>query len=247
MLICFNGIDGSGKSLQAHKLIEELTAAGYPAVYVWSGGNAPLTKPLARLSKSILRRRRSTGAAQAEAPQPTSQETSEYRSYLSFTQGIFKRPWVRWLWLQVSMLEHMGEIWTKIVPHLLAGKIVVCDRYIYDRLVNIAVLCNTAPEQLRRQLWLARLYWVPRPNKWFFIDVPADVAWSRKDDVPDVLYLQRRIPLYRTIADAFKLERLDGTADPGEIAAQVWQSVQAVLPQPPATALESGSGELRRR
>lgn len=246
MLICFNGIDGSGKSLQAHKLIEQLTAAGYPAVYVWSGGNAPLTKRLARISKSILRRRRSTGAAQADVP-PASQETSEYRSYLSFTQTIFKRTWVRTLWLQVSMLEHMGEIWTKIVPHLLRGKIVVCDRYIYDRLVNIAVLCNTGPEQLRRQLWLARLYWVPQPNKWFFIDVPAEIAFSRKDDVPDVLYLERRIPLYQTIADAFELEQLDGTVDPNEIAAQVWQSVQAALPQAPATALESGSVELRRR
>ncbi|MBV9791984.1 MAG: hypothetical protein JOZ51_27610 [Chloroflexi bacterium] len=246
MLICFNGIDGSGKSLQAHKLIEQLTAAGYPAVYVWSGGNAPLTKPLARMIKSTLRRR-STGAPKEEAPQPAKEPDSEYRSYLSFTQGVFKRPWVRTLWLQLSMLEHMGEIWTKIVPHLLAGKIVVCDRYIYDRLVNIAVLCNTGPELLRRQLWLARLYWVPKPNKWFFIDVPADVAFSRKDDVPDVLYLERRVPLYRTIADAFKLERLDGTADPNEIAAQVWQSVQAALPKAPAATLENHSAEMRRR
>jgi dTMP kinase len=247
MLICFNGIDGSGKSLQANKLIEQLTAAGYPAVYVWSGGNAPLTKPLARVIKSTLRRRRSTGAPKQAAPQPTSQPDSDYRSYLSFTLGVFKRPWVRALWLQVSMLEHMGEIWTKIVPHLLAGKIVVCDRYIYDRLVNIAVLCNTGPEQLRRQLWLARLYWVPRPDKWFFIDVPADVAFSRKDDVPDVLYLERRIPLYQTIADAFKIERLDGTADPSEIAAQVWQSIQAALPNAPAATVEGRSAEMRRR
>jgi thymidylate kinase len=148
----------------------------------------------------------------------------------------------------VSLLEHMGEIWAKIVPHLLSGRIVVCDRYIYDRLVNIAVLCNTTPDELRRQLRFARLYWVPQPRKWFFIDVPADVAFSRKDDVPDLLFLERRVPLYETIADAFKLERLDGTADPSEIAAQIWQSVQTVLPAAPAAALDqSGSAELRRR
>jgi thymidylate kinase len=247
MLICFNGIDGSGKSLQAHRLLEQLRAAGYPAVYVWSGGRAPLTRPLAQLSKSILRRRRSTGAARAEAAASSSQD-SPYRSYLSFTQGIFKRRLVRTIWLHVSLLEHMGEIWTRIVPHLLRGRIVVCDRYLYDRLVNIAVLCNTGPDELRRQLRVARLYWVPRPRKWFFIDTPADVAFSRKDDVPDILYLERRIPLYETIADAFKLERLDGKADPGELAAHIWQSVQTALPAAPVAALDqSNSSELRQR
>lgn len=247
MLICFNGIDGSGKSLQAHKLLEQLTAAGYPAVYVWSGGNAPLTKPLAHLSKAMLRRRRSAGAAPAEAAAPAEPENSSYRSYLSFTQSIFKKRWVRTIWLQISLLEHMGEIWTKIVPHLLSGRIVVCDRYIYDRLVNIAVLCNTSPAELKRQLRWARLYWVPQPNKWFFIDVPAEVAFSRKDDVPDVLFLERRIPLYQAIADTFKLEQLDGTADPSEIAAEVWQSVQPTLPEASARHDQHGSAEFRRR
>ncbi len=242
MLICFNGIDGSGKSLQAHRLIEQLKAAGYPAVYVWSGGTAPLTRPVARLGKALLRRRRPTAAAASNELPAAGADTSAalepstpYRSYLSFTQGIFKQRLVRTAWLHLSLLEHMGEIWTKVVPHLLSGRIVVCDRYIYDRLVNIAVLCNTGPEELTRQLRLARWYWVPQPTKWFFIDVAAEVAFSRKDDVPDVLFLQRRVPLYRAIADTFKLERLDGTAAPDEIAAQVWQSVQAALPSVPAT------------
>jgi thymidylate kinase len=239
MLICFNGIDGSGKSLQAHRLIEQLQAAGYPAVYVWSGGTAPLTRPVARAGKALLRRRKQTAATDdlptaGPATSGTLEPSTPYRSYLSFTQGIFKKRLVRTAWLHLSLLEHMAEIWTKVVPHLLNGRIVVCDRYIYDRLVNIAVLCNTGPEELTRQLRFARWYWVPQPGKWFFIDVPAEVAFSRKDDVPDVLFLQRRVPLYRAIADAFKLQRLDGTAAPDEIAAQIWQSVQAALPVAPA-------------
>ncbi|HEX6287616.1 MAG TPA: hypothetical protein VFZ66_00420 [Herpetosiphonaceae bacterium] len=231
MLICFNGIDGSGKSLQAHQLVDRLNASGYPAVYVWSGGTGPLTRLLARVSKSLLRRR-------ASAVPATSETSTPYRAYLSFTQRVFKRRLVRTAWLHLSLLEHMAEIWTTIVPHLIGGRIVVCDRYIYDRLVNIAVLCNTSPEDLTRQLRLARLYWVPQPNKWFFIDVPADVAFSRKDDVPDILFLERRIPLYRTIVGTFKLEVLDGVADPNEIAAVVWQSVQPALPKARAAALD---------
>ena len=231
MLICFNGIDGSGKSLQAHRLVEQLQAAGYPAVYVWSGGTAPFTRPVARAGKALLRRRKHTTDNPAlPATSDALEPSTPYRSYLSFTHGIFKTRLVRTAWLHLSLLEHMAEIWTKVVPHLLSGRIVVCDRYIYDRLVNIAVLCNTGPEELTRQLRLARWYWVPQPGQWFFIDVPAEVAFSRKDDVPDVLFLQRRVPLYCAIADTFKLQRLDGTAAPDEIAAQIWQSVQAALP-----------------
>jgi dTMP kinase len=234
MLICFNGIDGSGKSLQANQLVDRLRAAGYPAVYVWSGGTAPLTGPLARVGKSILRRRRRA----TTAPATTIDTSTPYRSYLSFTQGVFKKRLVRTAWLHLSLLEHMGEIWTKIVPHLVSGRIVVCDRYLYDKLVNIAVLSNMGPDELTRQLRLARLYWVPQPTKWFFIDVPAEVAFSRKDDVPDVLFLERRIPLYRAIAKVFNLHILDGTAAPDEIAAVVWQNVQSALPAAPAAALD---------
>ncbi len=234
MLICFNGIDGSGKSLQAHRLVERLKAAGYPAVYVWSGGTAPVTGPLARFSKSVLRRRKPATPTQSAA----GDTSTPYRSYLSFTQSVFKKRLVRTAWLHLSLLEHMAEIWTRIGPHLISGRIVVCDRYLYDKLVNIAVLSNTGPEEVTRQLRLARLYWVPQPTKWFFIDVPAEVALSRKDDVPDVLFLERRIPLYRAIARAFNLHILDGTAAPDEIAAVVWQSIQPALPNTPAAALD---------
>lgn len=225
MIVCFNGIDGSGKSLQAQRLVEHLNEAGYPAVYVWNGTRAPVTRWFTRLIKRML------GVTKVTAPSPVAPTSSskEYRSYLTQTQQIFKRPLVRNIWLHKSLLEHTVEIWARVLPHLLRGRIVVCDRYIFDTVISISVLSNLNPEEVARLLRVSLWYPVPRPTNWFFLDVAAEVGFQRKDDVPDLLFLERRVPLYRTAAAILGMECLDGTALPDEIAVDVLQRVQTTI------------------
>lgn len=227
MIVCFNGIDGSGKSLQAQRLVDQLNEAGYPAVYVWNGTRAPITRWFTRMVKRML------GVTKVTTPSPVAPTSSskEYRSYLTQTQQIFKRPVVRNIWLHKSLMEHTIEIWARVLPHLLRGRIVVCDRYIFDTVISIGVLSNLNSEQMARLLHVSTWYPVPRPTEWFFLDIAAEVGFQRKDDVPDLLFLERRVPLYRTAANILGMQHLDGTAKPDEIAVNVWQRVQGTIQQ----------------
>jgi len=224
VIICFNGIDGSGKSLQAHALVERLNGAGYPAVYAWLGGESPVTRPLIRLGQRLLR---------APTVQLTLERRSDagtqYRAYIGATRRLFRRRAIRDLWLHISLLEHACEIWLAVLPHLRRDRIVVCDRYLYDTIINVAVLSGADATALSRLLRVPALYRRVRPDKWFLLDVPFQVAFERKDDIPDMLYLARRVPLYRAAGRALGMQVIDGTQAPESIAAVVWRSIQPLL------------------
>lgn len=233
MLICFNGVDGSGKTFQAQRLVDRLNAEGYPAVSVWGGGQAALVMPVIRLGKLLMKgpRKHQLGkSADAEV-------RAQYRDYVASTQKMMGRRWLRDLWMHAYLTDHMLEIWRTMLPHLLRKRIVVCDRYIYDSLIRVAVMSGTDQDELPALLRLPGFYNVPTPAKWFFLDVPAKVAFQRKDDILDVEFLERRVPMYQVAAQELNMQVIDGSAGIDEITATIWQSVEPLLGYSSSTAL----------
>lgn len=233
MIICFTGIDGSGKTVQARALVARLNAAGHPAVYAWTGGRSYVTRPLIWLAKRLLRAPKPA----SPAPEAATDKGAQYRSYLSSTRRLFKHKFVAGLWRQISLIEHTGEILVAVLPHVLRGRIVVCDRYIHDSTIGTAVLAGVPATELPQLLRLPALYPVPRPAQWFLIDVPAEVAFCRRDDVVDVAFLEKRIPLYHAAAQALGMDVIDGRPTPEQIADVVWERVQPLLHAAPGAVL----------
>lgn len=213
MVICMLGIDGAGKSTQAHRLVARLRSAGYDAAYVWAGRRATITAPLVRLGKAQLRAPARPQASSAAA-------NVSYRSYVASAQTMFRQTLVRAAWRNLTVAEHVVQLWQCVGIPMLRGTIVVCDRYVYDTWINHAVLFAGTSLDAAHRLKL-----VPRPSLGFWIDVSPDLALRRKADVYDLQQLAARAPFYASLAATLGLQRLDGTASADTIADTIWWAV----------------------
>jgi thymidylate kinase len=68
----------------------------------------------------------------------------------------------------------------QVAPAVRRSNLLIFDRYIYDLLVDSKRIRYGGPAWLLR--FAARI--VPRPNLVILLDAPAEVLWSRKQEVP---------------------------------------------------------------
>lgn len=69
--------------------------------------------------------------------------------------------------------------WLRIAPAAIRTRLIVFDRYVYDLLVDSKRVRYGGPPWLLRALVRA----VPRPDLTILLDAPAEVLWSRKQEV----------------------------------------------------------------
>jgi thymidylate kinase len=230
-LICLTGIDGCGKSTQATKLVERLEETGLEVEKVWTGGRPYISRPLVRLVKRQFHApvQRPDGRFESRT-NGIGDAGEEFSAYLERSNAMFQRWWIlRRGWTDVSLFEHAVEANLAVQPHLLSGKTVVCDRYLYKSVVNLAVLLDLPLIALPGLLGHPALRLVPRPTLYFLLDVPADVGYARKHDLPSREYVERRVPIYRALAAYARMPVVDATKSPDAIADDIWGIVSEIL------------------
>jgi thymidylate kinase len=217
LLICFTGIDGSGKTTQAKLLVEWLAIRGVKSMYIWSRGEV-------RTIRSILlfvgRRALGTSTRQIASDKET------YREYQARKSKLMSHTFVRILWSVVTYIEHLVQINWDIRRNIRDGIVVVCDRYLWDSNIDLAVLNNKDPKWLSSGL--NRLAWklIPRPTITFFIDIPPAEAIKRKNDIPSLDYVNKRVELYRYLLKNDSFIVIDGCEDIRDIQNKIIDTVQ---------------------
>lgn len=208
MFLCFVGIDGSGKTLQAQRLMENLNARGVPSVYTWCRYSPRLLMPLIKLAKKRIRGKKGD---------------SEYHRLTSSKKGMLSRPPLGWIWLNVSLLEYLMQVTFTMRLRPMGGKVLVCDRYIYDALADLAINLNRSEDGIVKLARHPLIRLFPKPDCVYFLDVPPEVAFRRKDD-PNVMgeqYLVDRAEVYSYLSEKLGFTRIDGTKSIEEIAETV--------------------------
>jgi thymidylate kinase len=218
LLIVFSGIDGAGKSTQIKKLQDQLHAAGKRTVYLWSRGG--YTNGFLAL-KALLRR---LGHGNV-IPQPGH---SEART------NVLGRPLVRRIWLTIAMLDLLYlyalciRYWRRI------NRTVVCDRYLYDTLVDFRL--NFPQERFERWLlWRMLVALTPKPDVAVLLLIPVEESLLRSQQknvpFPDSReVLTQRLEAYQQFADQEKWLVLDGMEPIESVATRIWHSVCALQP-----------------
>lgn len=215
-MISFMGLDGSGKSTSIDYAYEQLKKRGYKVEIVRAAYVIVVLRGIIKLGKKILMKKDSD---------PFS---GDYRAYLESLRKNANKGGVYKIFSFLTTIEFKLQILFLIRFKRMMGTTLLVDRYIYDNVVTYAANLDKDEEYMEKTMngkWKN----APRPDKIIYIKTPVEVCCSRKDDIPDPLYLEIRKPRYEKIADMYDATVIAGDQDKQKMLDQVMEAINEVL------------------
>jgi len=209
-LICFTGMDGAGKTTLAKFLVEEMKKRGLKCNYVYGRYKPFLARPALAFGKVLFLRGR---------------DIKEYEDYSSAKRDAVRRySLVTSIYQKILLFDYSLQLLTKIIIPKMLGRTVICDRYVYDTVMNDIPRVDDDFEHLKRLI--EKCFRIaPEPDLIFLIDLPEEIAYQRKDDTPSISYLEERREMYLDIGKKYGMIILDGNKDLAELKEQVQKEV----------------------
>jgi len=212
LLITFSGLDSSGKSTQIQLLMDRLRQGGRRPIYIWSRGGYT---PLLERSKSLLRR------LPGRVIPPPGKNPQRVRA--------LGKGGVRRLWLLLALLDLLWVYGVQLRWWRWRGQAVVCDRYLWDTLVDFHL--NFPLERVGRWwLWRLLVRVSPQPDVAFLLLIPVEESVRRSDvkgepfrDPPEVL--AQRLARYQALAQEGYWQVMDGQRSVDDLAGEIWKAL----------------------
>lgn len=200
MLITVSGIDGSGKSTQLELVRKYYENKGKTVLTLWTrGGSTPGINSI----KAFIRK---LGGKKLPPP-----GESKKRDEML---GI---PLIQKAWLSLAILDLMRIYCITIRWWILRGKVVICDRYLWDTQIDFKIMFPSIKIE-EWLLWKILVRLTPVPNKPVLLMIPSEISAERcaqkYDPFPDTP--ERRILRYNLYVKASRLK--------------YWQVVDATRP-----------------
>ncbi|WAI00846.1 nucleoside/nucleotide kinase family protein [Methanogenium organophilum] len=186
LYICFTGIDGSGKTTVSKKLQTEYASRGFSTRYLHNRYNPVLLYIPNLIGKKLFL-----------------SKSDYYKNYINHSNAkkeIFKNSLLSNIYQNLLIIDYFLQTYPSLIYSLIKYDIVISDRYIYDTvLTDLAVDFNNSDEK-NRSILSRSFNFFPKPSLCFFIDIPEDIAFKRKNDTPSIDYLIDRKNQYLMVS-----------------------------------------------
>jgi thymidylate kinase len=205
LLITFTGIDGSGKSTISKALVEKMKTRNIDARYLW----------WFEAENSLFRRflRISSG--------------TKMKKKAIEKKKLPESSFIKTLYQYMILLDYQRQTIFKVWMPSMLGKTIVCDRYIYDIVVSFAMEFGYSRKRAKDMLSFLRSI-SPVPDIEFYVDIPPEVALSRKKDIISLEHHKELRKWYLELV-AEKMIVLDGTKSLYELNHEVWEHLAGIM------------------
>ena len=213
-LICFIGIDGSGKTTQAKALAAALLDSGVKSKYVYNRFVPILARPFMAIGKLLFFRKKG--------------KFENYQGYSVTAKRVFKHSFIAVIYQYCLLLDYAFQTLMRLGLPLVFRCNVICDRYLYDTAADISVDLNYSKEKMKAILG-AFSHIFPKPFLVILVDIPEEIAYSRKTDIPALEFLKDRRARYLDIAREYNMTILDGSQDVAVLHSNLMTKLHEVL------------------
>ena len=181
MLISLSGIDGSGKSSAAQVLLKVFATSDVLAYPCWIRfGSVDWFRKASPISKNNQNEVSFSGST----------------THLERRQNKLKNPFLRMGWLVLN-LAYMTLFYNlKVRLSTWFGYVVICDRYIYDALVEIEASLPNSSSLIRLSEWLL-MHFCPKPQLSWLFDLTPGEALSRQKFERSSVSLEKELAFER--------------------------------------------------
>jgi len=181
-IICITGIDGAGKSTLARSVASELCKKGFQAQYFYGRVIPVLSRLAMNFGRKIFLRKNNIW--------------EDYSGYSRSKQKVMRAPILSWGYAFLILLDYYLVTWIKLLPYCFRKVYVVADRYFYDTVVtDLAAHLGFSSNQVLSAVEMG-LRFLPKPQNTILIDIPEEIAFARKNDIPHIDYLRERRAYY---------------------------------------------------
>jgi thymidylate kinase len=213
-IVCITGIDGAGKTTLALELVSALERQGQPSAYLYGRIYPLLSRLLMALGRFIWLH--------------GEDQWLNYERYSNVKNKTMNNPLLRTAYACSIMVDFFPQIWLKLFAHYSKDRIIVLDRYIYDTVISdLSAHLDYSTCQTDNAIRLG-LRILPTPDVTFLVDLPEEVAFRRKDDVPHIDYLKKRRGCYRNTVSRPEVKKINGELNIEEIVADMLEYVNAL-------------------
>jgi thymidylate kinase len=208
-ILTLSGLDGTGKSSQAEKLLTRLATEDMKAGAIWNRWKPFLSLPIVKLARRTL-------SPVKEA------RTADYSNFTEAKKKKMESPLKKKIWQTMVWSEYSLQVRFRLLTHGWPFRGMICDRYVYDTLVDMAVNFSVSPGELESLCGNSLLDLFPVPVQAILIDIDPETGARRKDDGTPVNYLSDRRQLYLEMARITGAIVIDGTKTIDEISDEIW-------------------------
>lgn len=202
-LVTVSGLDGAGKTAHVQKLSEAFTGCHIRNEIMWArGGSTGVTDAALRVVRSGSGG--GAGGGQANPREKVERRRRQLRSSPA-RQG----------WLFILGFDLLWQYLIRVWWPMRRGRVVICDRYMYDALVEAAAYADDAglPGSVLARLLTALM---PKPGTKWLLDVSPETAATRSADPEDPEFLAQQRELFKLHGKRWQLRTVDNE---GEFAA----------------------------
>jgi hypothetical protein len=204
-IVILSGIDGSGKSAIVNQLCKTLKNRGYKVCTPWLRYNHYLTK-------IILLYARLAGL--------TRYEYSEGQRIVGYHE-FYRSKIVSWIFVLFTFIDTLfASIFKVYIPAWFCGRKIICDRWIPDILIDIAI--DTGQPDIMYGTW-AKFFWglIPAKSRCIIVHRQLkDLLECRRENNLDITF-KKRLEMYTNFANSNRIPMVKNHSTLSDVVSKV--------------------------